>query len=54
MLIAALVLTIVAMAVFFIDFARSSWATLTSLGLGLLAAGISVYFIYLLEETGKL
>lgn len=37
-----------------VDFMRSAWATLTSLALAVLAAAISVYFVYLLEETGKL
>jgi len=54
MLIAAMVLTVFAAGVFFIDFFRPAFERATALGLGLLAAGISVYFVYLLEETGKL
>lgn len=54
MLVAALVLSLLATFLFLVDFFKSNWTTLTSAGLAALAGGISAYFVYLLEETGKL
>lgn len=53
MLVAALILAVLAAAFFTIDFVRSNWATLTSLGLALFASSFALFLIDILHAQGK-
>jgi hypothetical protein len=50
----ALVLSLLATGVFLIEFARSNWTNMTSIGLALFAGGFAAFIAHLLEESGKL
>lgn len=53
MLIVALILIILAAAFFLFDFVKSAWTTMTSLGLALMASGLAVWLVDILEDQGK-